>query len=61
MSVPYLAWAVIPAAFFLFASASTAFADGGTLAAVAGSLPARILLGLGGVAFAAALTRAQVG
>jgi hypothetical protein len=61
MKVRHLARATVLAALLLFAFASQAFADTGSLAAVADWTPTRILLGLGGIAFAAALTRAQAG
>ena len=43
----------------VFASAQLAYADAGTWAAVADLMPVRVLLGLSGIVFAAALARGQ--
>jgi hypothetical protein len=57
----HLVSVTIVAAVFIFALAEQAFADAGTLAAVAEWVPARVLLGLGGVVVAAVLTRGEIG
>ena len=59
MHVRNISWAAILAVALVLALAEQAFADAGTLAAVADWAPARVLLGLGGVVLAAVLTRAQ--